>query len=300
MSDIDLRMVEEDFEFLLSKRFIVHPKLHRYIMREAEGEFMTKSFDNKYCAKLFKKTYREIYKAFPNEFEKGKPLYCFDPAALYYYFRYFYSWHLPSSNTINSIIKNVNTGQAILEVGSGPGLYSKIFSHHFPVFPTDIKLDCTHPDIDFWMQPIIYPCEQSIKQNPQVFILSVYPYPDMIKTILEDAAIGQKICIIIPPLAGISRECIVHILDNFRLLDKIYGYANQSFDNNDPVSPPYWAGVVVEKTCKWEFNYDYSGNTDYHDWQTAVDNITIHQEYEKQRSLEDVEADADELMVVNE
>lgn len=266
-SDLDPR-----FKFLFQHNNIIHSRLARMYEREANSldEIL---FSATHCAKFLRKTMKELQKNYPSEFQEGGILHNFNPEELYDYVTAVYGWELPHGDIVNSIFRFCSTSTPILEVGSGCGLFSRILSKNFVVYPTDIQTNqnCERN----WMTPIIYPSSASIPNNPHAFIFCTWPHKDMLIDILNLSSVGQRIGLMIPPMAGISSDCIKAILEQFKLLDKLYSITHQNYATREYM-PPEWQGVIIEKTRPFEFNGDYTREADcsiYSTWQDAVDGI---------------------------
>ena len=249
-------MEDSGFDFLYENNCLVHPALHRAFDSAAfNGSPLPRILE---CAKLYDETSKVVRGMFPKECCRNGKLWDYCQEHHYYYQNYLYSWELPCYETIHSILNNCPQTTPILEVGSGPGLYSAILSHYRTVYPTDVKLEC-----DFvsrrYMPPLLVPSKESIPNNPHTFILSVFPYPEMISDILNLSAIGQRICLIIPPLAGISGACLAHIFDQYPILDRIYSF--EGMFEGKPPHKPRWTGIIFEKTADWKFTGNYRNDS---------------------------------------
>lgn len=259
--------MSEDFQFLWDNETIITHELHTaYVNAARHGLPLPTALQ---CAKLFDNHTTELKQKYPQEFEENGKLSWYESDIDYDYIKFIYGWFLPCKETISSILNHCPEDTPILEIGSGPGLFSAILSHFRTVYPTDIS-KTVYGQTPYFMKPLIYRCQDSIPNNPDSFILSVYPYPDMIKSILDLSKIGQTICIILPPMAGMKREILVNILDQFTLLDKIYSFSGFRYRKKLD-----WNGIIVRKEKEWEFQGTYGTNSlfdneFYHSYEDCV------------------------------
>ena len=247
-----------EFDFLVKRKCEIHPSLRNSIERAAlEGGPLlpiNKSLDYwQQSAKYIVQNY--------SEYDEIKQ---FESDVLFYYHIHTFGWYLPSKESIDLIIKHSDNNQPILEIGGGLCLMSKILSHHRQVIPTDIK----QPSQKYaWMQPQIIDLKESIPQNPNSFILTVYPYNDMIHDIFDLAQVGQKLGIILPPLSGISDEEIDFLYDekNYKVLDVFHSFIS---DFGNPKIKDI--GVIVQKVSNNKFpKLSTNARSDYTSWSNA-------------------------------